>query len=315
VEPGSRGATRSGRRERDDTPAPANPWASRAAAMEKAEPWINDLLQIADPGRHPAALDAIRDALRSDDPIDVEAGLLALTQTRTVHYDRASFRPLVLPHLNSTTAAVRLASLYALLNTETLPEDVDRIVPLADDPVPRIRTTVPYVLVAVTKGDFTGAPGRALLKLLNDPDYRLVIDAMRGIGGVRKYPPEVVDRFLELASDKGKRHDILHFAMMNMPKPKRVIDAMLGYLDDRTQLQTVGTGLQRGIPKELKDYLCREILARMEDSDARAQGVYLTILSFHADGRHREALQRLLDEEVILPRFEGKAKGILGRMR
>lgn len=290
--------------------------ASWAEAWSRAKTWIDALLQISDAGKHATALRSMEEALAGTDPAAVQGALRALAHTRHVRFDKARFRPLILPHLRSELPSIRLAALYALVNTKAVPEDVDLILPLAEDPEPEVRTSVPHVLSMITKGDMTGAPGEALLKLLHDPDYRLVVDAMRGVGTMNKVPPDVVDRFLELAADKEKRNDILHFALMNLPKSKKVVDAMLGYIDEGTWLSSVGVGLQRGIQDDVKDYLCKEILARLEKAaDDNSQYEYLMILHFNADARHREALRGLIDAKVIRPQNERRAEEIAGRLR
>ncbi|MEE8105623.1 MAG: hypothetical protein V3T86_08835 [Planctomycetota bacterium] len=290
--------------------------STQVQAWQLAKPWIDDVLQVEDDRLQNAAIESIRAALTSGDPVAVQAALHALSRVRQVRFDRESFRPLVLPQLKAADPVTRRAALYALFNTKATPADLDLVLPMVNDPDPQVRTSVPHIATMINKGDLSGAAGEALLKLLHDPDFRNVVDAMRGLGGVTKHNAEVIDRFLELAEDKTKRPQMLHFAMMNMPKPKRVIVAMLGYLEDGTRLQSMNLALMRGIPKQEKDFLAREGLARLEKStDDRTQSRWLEILRCHADARHRETLQRLIDEKIIRPNSLRSANKLVKRLR
>src|SRR5262245_15061720 len=88
----------------------AAPQSRPASAHEQAKIWTESALQIESVEKRNAAIESIRVGLGAADTVSQHAALLALSQIRTVDYDKKPFRALVLPHLRGADGEMRRAA-------------------------------------------------------------------------------------------------------------------------------------------------------------------------------------------------------------
>ena len=71
------------------------------------------------------------------------AALMAFPRLGQLEFDKASFRPLILPFMESEDGAVQLAAIYALFNAGAEEGDLELVLRIAEDPGPRFGTRSP----------------------------------------------------------------------------------------------------------------------------------------------------------------------------
>jgi hypothetical protein len=279
-------------------PATANPYAM-------AKQWVEDAMQVTDAAKRAAAIDAIKQALASDDAARVAAGLAAVPAISKVSYDKAPMRELVLRHAESGDATVRAAFPFALLNAgDPQPGDVDLVIALTADPVPSVRDNAGRSLVFFTKYDLTGAAGERVLALLDDPERQVRRDVLASIWGSRVSPGIEAKLLALFASDDHQvRHDAFYFGLSTLrDKSPAVVDACIAAMESSDgELQwRARWGLGQGVPDgqrgKVGDSYVRQLSAR---SDARLEEDAFRWLSYYGSAEHAAALERLAENPLV----------------
>ncbi|NUN53372.1 MAG: hypothetical protein HUU06_11385 [Planctomycetaceae bacterium] len=217
-----------------------------------ARPWIEDALQIRDAAKRTAAIERIRQALASGDPVREFAGLIAFTGSAKANFDKAPFRDLILPLAKGTGGAVRVKAFYALFNAGMQDGDLDLLLGLADDPSAEFRSGLSHLIFLFSKGEITGPAGDRVLALLRQDDRALVRHALGGIWGAR-VSPAVEERVLALAKDPATRRDAVYFGLSTFrDKSAAVVEALIDALGDPDSNNSWRAlwGLGHGIPRE-----------------------------------------------------------------
>jgi HEAT repeat protein len=234
--------------------ATVQPAAVPGKGMTPGQRWMKDILQTENPSARLAALAELQQALQGNDPILQEAALRALSAAYQVEFDKASFRPLVLPLLDSPSAGVRAASLYALFNTQPLEQDVPRICKMADDPSTDVRGSLSHILLLYKDGDLTGAEGDVVRRLLDDAKEEVADDTLTGLWGA-KVSPRIEEKILEWAAseDPGRKYNAIYFGASTFEgKSEAVVRLLIRSMEDPDPNVSSRAlwGLGHGVPPE-----------------------------------------------------------------
>jgi beta-lactamase regulating signal transducer with metallopeptidase domain len=271
---------------------------------DDAKKWVEDAFQLDDAARRTAAIERIRTAMQSANMEEAREGIKAFVRLGPIEFDKASFRPTVRTLLGSSDAATRAAAASAFTMTGADPEDLERILALADDSAPEVRDPLTWIIVRLTKGDLTGKPASdAILKLMNNlpRDSRSVAHAIWGV----KFSPEIEARVLEFCRDiPAAGNSIVGYnffygalstqANKSEASCKRLIE-LLAHQDTTNIAGRSAWGLQQGVAREqfplVADAMVKVIEAR---SDGYLRDNALRCLRTYGDARNAPALRTLL---------------------
>lgn len=194
-------------------PARETAVATQRAAEEQSKPWIDAILQMDDSARRAKALDEVKAALAATEAAKIQIALAAYTRVAfTVDFDKAPFRPLIVPLLKHADPTIRAGALDALLSLPPDDGDLPLVISLSDDPA--LKQSISLALFRLSKGDLTGPAAGPILKLLetkNRGDYR---DVVRGIWGARM-SPALEQRIAQVARgrDEDLAYDSIYYAL------------------------------------------------------------------------------------------------------
>ncbi len=228
--------------------------AQKAAA--DAKQWLADAFQLEDKTKREAAIEKIRAAMTSGNAGDARAGVTAFVGLGPVEFDKASFRPAVRTLLKSEDPATRAAAASAITLTGADPEDIERVLALADDPAPEVRQGLSWIIAQLHKNDLTARAGDAVLKLLAGNERAQLREGLRGIWGA-KFSPALEARVVELSQNledtNGVAYDAMYFALSTQANKseasvKRLIE-LLAHQDTGNVAGRCAWGLQQGVDR------------------------------------------------------------------
>jgi hypothetical protein len=285
----------------DAGPQPDRSSASKALAAE----WVRDALSLLDAGKRQAALEAIRSALDGGDPVHLLAALTALPELYDLAFDRASFRPLILPWLESSDPAVKVRAAWALFAAGAESGDLERILVVVADPAPEIQAEATLLVRMFSKDEIVGPAAEAVLKALDTDDRHLLCEGLRGVRGGR-VSPEVEDRILAIAAspDPEVRTAAIYYALSTLaPKSEQVVDFLIEAVGSpvANDAYRAQWGLTFGVPpmsQEKVADLFLDVFSRPAAPSIRLQA--LRALANYGRERHADALSRFLDDPATL---------------
>ncbi len=279
-----------------------------------AEQIVADAFQLDDAGRRDAAIARLREAMADGSPDEARTAVTAFARLGPIEFDKASFRPAVRRLLESGDPTTRAAAAGAFTLTGTAPEDLAKIVALADDPSPHVRDGLARVIMQVTGGDLTGKPASdAILKLMEElpKDPRSVAHSIWG----GRFSPEIearVLRFCEDISGFGTGYTFFYGALSTQAnKGEASVRRLIEILADQDTTNKAGRaawGLQQGVaPAEyalVADAMVKVVQAR---SDGYLRKNALACLGKYGGRSHAEALRAILAK----PNVDGEFRSAL----
>ncbi|MCC7066784.1 MAG: hypothetical protein IT456_28575 [Planctomycetes bacterium] len=290
--------------------------ARRAAQLQRG--WMEAVLQTGDLLARQKALDEIRQALLHGDPFEVAAALRALAGTAEVDYDKATFRALVLPHLQSADAGARAAALYALYNTKREPEDRATVLGMVGDPSPQVRGSLAHLVLMYHKGILEGEAADAVVRLMDDADAEVRRSALNGIWGA-KVDTRIEDRCLAMLADPQLRHDAVYFGLSTFAaKSPRVVTALVSALTDANPeiAGRAAWGLQTGVAAEshaeVADAIVRLLASR---SNSYNREDYMLLLRQLGSARNVPDLEVLLGNPGMTDAFRKELEPLIAQLR
>jgi len=283
-----------------------------------ARQWIADICQIEDAGRRDAALERVREALKSDDPSLQHAGVIAILRTADVAYDKASFRPLVLPLVTRLEGAAQVTAFYALANTERQPQDRQLLLNAAHNPSPDLVRRLSNLLFVYGDGVIDGEGARIVVQLLSRPDPHEVREVLRGLWGAR-VAPEVEARLLELWREPRLRSDVNYFALSTLQeKSHAVCDALFEAAQEsdwnisERALSGLSYGVQAEEQRRVADFALKLFAAR---DAVPVRFKCLHILGKYGGPQHVQAIEEIANNRMLAPELRGEARQIAARLR
>jgi hypothetical protein len=204
--------------------------------------------------RRDATVAELKAALQGADAAGSLAALNALQQLGDVEYDKAAFRPLVLPFVEKGEDAALVAAAYALYNTERRPEDLKLVQDAWSRRSPALDRSMSHLLFLFADGVIDGRSEEIVLELLGSEQPVVRREVLRGLWGAH-VTDKLADRVIELADDADSRHDAVYFALSTFkPKNAAVVDKLIETLSDPdwNNWDRALWGLGYGVPRELQ---------------------------------------------------------------
>jgi len=239
------------RRAAEPAPAPA------PVAAELRDQWIKDLRSLGEGAaeRRAKAVEALRGALAGPDPVMQLAALRVLSQTGDIQFDRAPFRPLILPLVENARGEMLVAALYALYQTARQPGDLAMVQAAHTRDPKALGDSISHLLFLYGDGVIEGESERIVLEALASPHSNARREALRGLWGA-KVSPALAARLIELVDDAESHGDAIYFGLSTLKdKNEAVVDKLIATLSDpdwTNNGQRALWGLGHGVPEALQ---------------------------------------------------------------
>jgi hypothetical protein len=225
---------------------------------EIAQLWVDDIRALGEGAaeRRSKALDELRAELAGKDETRQLAALQTLSSVGDVEYDKASFRPLVLPFARDGSGALLRSGLFALPSTEMRPEDIELVYAAWDRDQEAVGDWILHLLSRFGGRRIEGRSEQIALEYLEDVDSRAVNQELNGLWGAQ-VGPQLEARVLELSrsDDWELRHGAIYFGLSTFEgKSEAVVDALIETLSDPdfNNWQRALWGLGHGVPPALQ---------------------------------------------------------------
>lgn len=267
-------------------------WAAAQPSREtllRIKEWSEAISQLDDPGRRERALQEVAGALANGGADLQLAACRTLASCSQVEFDKAPFRPLLLPICESATGELHVAALYALYNTKSEPEDRRLALGLVDDPSDAARTSGPHLLMLFFQRDLTGEAGAAALRMFDGSTYDQRRSMLSGIWG-GNVSPELAQYVLDLSrSENGNdRYDAMYYSLSTFdPKSEAVVERLIEYLPSASSEDHGRAlwGLSWGVQPEQYARVTEAARSLFEArSSAQVQVDCLGLIGSYADG-------------------------------
>jgi hypothetical protein len=183
--------------------------------------------------RRERALAAVRNALTGADATATLAALQTLAAVGDVDYDKASFRPLVLPIAREARKDLAEQAFYALYNTAHEPGDLDLLHAAWLREPDALRGSMLHLLFLFGGGRIEGRSEEIALELIEGHTRNLNAE-FTGMWGAR-VGPRLEARVLEYArsTDQELRHAAIYFGLSTFAeKSEAVVDALITLRSD-----------------------------------------------------------------------------------
>ncbi|HEY1784280.1 MAG TPA: HEAT repeat domain-containing protein [Pirellulales bacterium] len=257
------------------------------------------ILQRRDQGLRDAALVKLRALLAAASPDAEQARALAtLAAVMSARFDRAPFRALVVPLLKSASPEVRSLALGCLGGLEAQPTDLAAIVPLADDPDPRVRMAVAGALVTIGAGREAETVAPALVKLLSDSDPQVIEPSLRALWG-QYSTPALDERLIALSRLPAYHHNAIYFGLSTQRnKSRSVCQRLVDELDDADWNNSgrAAWGLTYGVADEAKPVVEAGLLKALpEETNPYTRKQEFRALAGVATKASREYLSKVVE--------------------
>lgn len=226
--------------------------ATSRNTANRVKPLVDAALQLDDDKMRARAISEIRQALESGDPAEIATGLAAFNALYELDFDKASFRNLILPHLDSASEALRTSAWSALMMSGLQEEDAEHMRQVAKRV--GLGPGTSHFLFVMEKGDLTGESGEIVRGLLDWKDAAKSRGVMGGTWG-SKYSPQLEADLIELSRQPGFLNDTVYFALSTQQnKSAATVARLIEVLGDADSYNNGGRaawGLQQGVPPEL----------------------------------------------------------------
>lgn len=271
-------------------------------ARERAQPWIGAAMQIGDAKEREDAVDSMLAAVRSDDPVEQFAGLLAVQSTGEVSFDRAAFVAPARALARSQDGPVRVSAFYVLNLAGREEGDLAHLIEaLSTEPDRELRDAGLHLLTLYANGELTGEVEAAALALLESyPEQGRI--QLNGLWGAR-VGPQLEDWLLarHASADWQRSYDALYFGLSTLAdKSPAVIDALMEAAEhpDHNRSGRAIWGLGHGVPEASQPRVATFFLdlfeARAGDRDSALRNV-----ARYADATHVVRLEALASNELV----------------
>ncbi len=278
-------------------PAPDEAASARMKeANEIARAWTDDARSLGDGSkeRRERALAAVRAALTGKDATQSLAALDTLRMIGDVDYDKASFRPLVLPFARESRKDFLPVAFYALLNTVHEPADLALVQDAWGKEPDALRNWEIHLLASFGDQRLEGRSEEIALEIFATPGRST--QPYSGLWGAT-VGPRLEAKLLELArgTDDEMRHSAIYFGLSTLSnKSVAVVDALVATLSsgDTENAGRALWGLGHGVPPELQH---------------RVAAALVDLHNGRSDAPTRATCARLV-KEYGGPEFEAKLK-------
>jgi hypothetical protein len=223
---------------------------------DQAQAWTDQLRSLGEGSadKRSAVVEELKSALTSEDQNRVLAALETLQQAGDVNYDKAAFRPLVLPFVEKGEGSTLVAALYALFNTQREPGDLKLAQDAWSRRSPALDNAMSHLLFMYGEGTIEGRSEEIVLELLDSPHAAARHETLRGLWGA-SVSDRLAERIVKLADDPESHGDAIYFGLSTFkPKNAAVVDKLIETLTDPdwNNWSRALWGLGYGVPRELQ---------------------------------------------------------------
>ncbi len=283
-------------------------------SYESVQPWIDDAFQLNDPATRDLAIESVRKAIGSKDRKETRKGLLAFNRLEPIRFDKASFHDIILPYLDSDEVFLRKTSIIALGISGLQDGDLDKLISMVDDPFKEVRENLSWQIVQGAKNDLTGKAGAAILKLLEDNDYRFRKTVMNHMWGA-KLSPKLETRIIELSRLPESSYDALYYALSTQAnKSKASVERLIEFLPDQDTVNVghrAAWGLGQGVAKSEHSMIANAAFALVE---GREGGLYrdgMSLLKKYVSAEQKSKIEELLAKPGVGGEFRKELEALL----
>jgi hypothetical protein len=228
----------------------------RVDSPDAATEWTNQMRTLGEgaAAKRAAVVEQLHAALKSDDASQSLAALRTLQAIGDVNYDKAAFRPLVLPFVEKGESHTLVAACHALFNTQREAGDLKLIQDAWSRRSPALDNEMSRLLFMYGDGAIEGRSEEIVLELLDSPHADVRRAALSGLWGAN-VPDRLAERIVKLADDPESHHDAIYYALSTFkPKNPAVVDKLIETLTDPdwNNWSRALWGLGYGVPRELQ---------------------------------------------------------------
>lgn len=276
---------------------------------------IDAILQRKDKALREKSLAGLREMLSSESSnADKGSALATLRSALTAKFDRTPFRPLVLALLKSEVAEIRTLALQCLPGLEATASDLDHVIPLVEDPSAEVRRHVGSALIQLGKGDEAKKVIPALMKLLEDEDYKIIERTLRSMWG-QYSSPEFDALLIKLSRNPRHRgHAIYHCLSTMRHKSATVCHRLVEELDEPNWNDSgrAAWGLTYGVSEEARSIVEEGLLKALpEEMNAYTRKNEFKALRNVATEKSRPYLKAVIDSQMETDEFQELARKII----
>jgi hypothetical protein len=287
--------------ERSDASERAASIAAQDAALRLAQPWIRDTNQIRDRAKRDAAVEAIRAALKSKDPAQRFAALLAFQYTSQATYDRKSFRESILPLCTAETGDAQMQAFFALVEAERRPGDEVLLLTALREPTYPVRNCGLQLLAHYFDRRIEGEAAACAGRILDATPEATLRDLFSWTAGVT-FEPQLEARLLERAAASGLRYEAIQFWASSISnKSRAVVEFLCASLagSDVEARQAALHGLERGVAEADQTLVADALLAAFDDADTFSRSDCLKLLGRYGSHAHVPQLKELATNDLL----------------
>lgn len=223
-------------------------WQARSELEALVKPLTEGALQLNDEARRAASLEKIREAILSGDPLQTRVGLTALGRLSGLSFDKASFRPAILPFLESTDIATRGAAWWALMATGLQDGDAGHMRKVAK--AGGMGEMTSFMLFRMEKGDLTGESGEIIRGMIDRKDEQATKNTVNSTWG-SKYSPALEADLIALSREPAFKDSTIYSALSTQQnKSRATIERLLEVINEDPNGSNAGRslwGLQQGV--------------------------------------------------------------------
>lgn len=279
---------------------------------------INAILQRKDKSLRERSLAKLREMLSPESSNrDKGTALATLRSALTAKFDRKPFRPLVVPLLKSEDAEIRMRALQCLPALDATLQDLELIIPLADDSSSKVRMEVGGALIHIGDGQEKEKVIPALMKLLKDEDYKVIERTLRSMWG-QYSSPEFDALLIKLSHNPQHRGHVIYHCLSTMrTKSPDVCRRLIEELDepDWNDSGRAAWGLGYGVVEEAYSLVEEGLLKALpEETNSYTRKQEFRALRRVTTEKSRPYLKSVVDSDMETQEFKELARQILAEL-
>ncbi|MFC1635868.1 HEAT repeat domain-containing protein [Planctomycetota bacterium] len=289
----------------------------RAERIVPSRKLIDAILQRKDKALREESLTKLRQMLSPESSNrDKGTALVTLRSALTAKFDRKPFRPLVAPLLKSEDAEIRMRALQCFPALEATTQDLELIIPLAEDDSPQVRQEVGGALISIGDGREKEKVIPALMKLLKDEEYKVIERTLRSMWG-QYASPEFDALLIELSRNPRHRGHVIYHCLSTMRTKspevcRRLVEELdepdwndsgraawgLGYGVVEEAYSLVEEGLLKALPEETNSYTRKQEFRALRRVATEKSRPYLksVVESDMETQEHKELARQILTD-------------------
>ena len=288
---------------------------AKAERVVPSRKLVDAILQRKDKSLREKSLAELREMLSpKSSNRDKGTALATLRSVLTAKFDRKLFRPLVVPLLKSEDDEIRMRALQCFPALKATTQDLELIIPLAEDNSPQVRQEVGGALIHIGDGREKEKVIPALMKLLKDEEYKVVERTLRSMWG-QYTSPEFDTLLIELSWNPQHRGHVIYHCLSTMrTKSPEVCRRLIEELDepDWNDSGRAAWGLTYGVVEEAKSFVEEGLLkALLEETHSYTRKQEFRALRRVATEKSRSFLKSVIESDMETEEFKQLAREIL----